>query len=466
MLLGKTSSNKFSNFLRMNRYSRDRSRSRERRRSRSRSREKSRDRDRRFLDSDRRRNVTDSRKYDDRKDFDEKRTDDRKREFRRDHDDSTRDDGNRRRKGNDFDRRDEEVRDRVSKRKINENQDDRLNGATVVGGKKGSNNHANSLDNIKTDRKKEEDEDTITSEQLEKFVEGVIDDVDEEEEARRIAEERRRRRQEILEKFQGNHSNTNSEDKSVSCTSTAAVSNGSQQGMISAAAVLLPHANNGADELEAERNAVEEEAKHDATGFDIFSCSPAGNELNNDRGGAQKRALRAALIDGEDPHLQSNWDDSEGYYKPCIGELIAGRFRTTAVIGKGVFSTVLKCVDVSKSTDDDADADVVAIKMIRNNDTMRKAAEKELSLLTAIARADPENKKHCVRLLMHTEYRNHVAMVFEPLHMNLRETLKKFGKNVGINISAVRLYARQLFVALKHISDLDIVHADLKPGTR
>ena len=28
--------------------------------------------------------------------------------------------------------------------------------------------------------------------------------------------------------------------------------------------------------------------------------------------------------------------------------------------------------------------------------------------------------------------------------MNLRETLKKFGKDVGINIGAVRLYARQL----------------------
>ena len=32
--------------------------------------------------------------------------------------------------------------------------------------------------------------------------------------------------------------------------------------------------------------------------------------------------LREALLEGEDPHLQSNWDDGDGYYKPRIGELI------------------------------------------------------------------------------------------------------------------------------------------------
>ena len=34
--------------------------------------------------------------------------------------------------------------------------------------------------------------------------------------------------------------------------------------------------------------------------------------------------------------------------------------------------------------------------------------------------------------------------------------------DVGINIGAIRLYTRQLFIALKHLSDLKIVHADIK----
>jgi serine/threonine protein kinase len=96
-----------------------------------------------------------------------------------------------------------------------------------------------------------------------------------------------------------------------------------------------------------------------------------------------------------------------------------------------------------------------AIKLIRNNDVMRKAAQRELELLREIARTDPENKKHCVRLLNHFEHRNHVALVFESMQMNLRETLRKFGKHVGINISAVRVYAKQLLVALKVSESLD-----------
>ena len=60
------------------------------------------------------------------------------------------------------------------------------------------------------------------------------------------------------------------------------------------------------------------------------------------------------------------------------------------------------------------------------------------------------------------EFRNHVALVFQFQAMNLRETLYKHGKDVGINIGAVRMYARQLLSALRHLEDLKIVHADIK----
>lgn len=127
------------------------------------------------------------------------------------------------------------------------------------------------------------------------------------------------------------------------------------------------------------------------------------------------------------------------------------------IVGKGVFSIVIKCVDLKVK-----DGEPVAIKVIRNNDTMRKAADKERSILSMIKDRDPENRRHCVRLLSHFEFRNHVALVFDYQQMNLRETLKKFGKDVGINIGAVRMYARQLLVALRHLAELKIVHADIK----
>lgn len=43
------------------------------------------------------------------------------------------------------------------------------------------------------------------------------------------------------------------------------------------------------------------------------------------------------------------------------------------------------------------------------------------------------------------------------------QVLDKFGKGVGIKISAVRIYAKQLLVSLYQLARLRIVHADIKP---
>ena len=47
--------------------------------------------------------------------------------------------------------------------------------------------------------------------------------------------------------------------------------------------------------------------------------------------------------------------------------------------------------------------------------------------------------------------------------MNLREVLKKYGKDVGLHIRAVRSYSQQLFLALKLLKRCNILHADIKP---
>jgi serine/threonine-protein kinase PRP4 len=46
--------------------------------------------------------------------------------------------------------------------------------------------------------------------------------------------------------------------------------------------------------------------------------------------------------------------------------------------------------------------------------------------------------------------------------MNLRDVVKKYGKDVGITLTAVKIYAKQLFVALKHLRNHKIIHADIK----
>ena len=51
--------------------------------------------------------------------------------------------------------------------------------------------------------------------------------------------------------------------------------------------------------------------------------------------------------------------------------------------------------------------------------------------------------------------------------MNLRSVLEKFGREdgrqVGLSLRAVQVYARQLCVALKHLKKCKLLHADFKP---
>ncbi|CAM0135470.1 unnamed protein product [Umbelopsis sp. WA50703] len=159
----------------------------------------------------------------------------------------------------------------------------------------------------------------------------------------------------------------------------------------------------------------------------------------------------------QNPSLLDNWDDPEGYYSSIIGETLDGRYHVHANLGRGVFSSVVRARDTGNNDED------VAVKIIRNNETMYKAGIKELNILKKLMEADPEDKKHVIRLRRSFEHRNHLCLVFESLSMNLREVLKRYGKDVGINIKAVRVYAQQLFLALSLLNKSNILHADIKP---
>ncbi|CAG8746425.1 3120_t:CDS:2, partial [Acaulospora morrowiae] len=154
--------------------------------------------------------------------------------------------------------------------------------------------------------------------------------------------------------------------------------------------------------------------------------------------------------------LVDNYDDADGYYRVLLGEILDNRYHVYSHLGKGVFSSVVKARDTKTEED-------VAIKIIRNNDTMYRAGMKELNILKRLMAADPENKKHVIRLYRHFEHKGHLCLVFESLSMNLREVLKRFGKDVGINIKAVRIYAQQLFLSLSLLTKCNALHADIKP---
>lgn len=195
--------------------------------------------------------------------------------------------------------------------------------------------------------------------------------------------------------------------------------------------------------------------KNQKMGFDMFASDDdyetgtknylQVNEVNN----------QISTVNGS--HLNDNWDDAEGYYKINIGETIDGHYSVYSCTGQGVFSNVVRARDINKQNQE------VAIKIIRNNHITLKSGLKELEFLRKLNEADPEDKFHCLRLFANFYHKQHLCLVFEPLSMNLREVLKKYGKNVGLHITAVRSYTRQLFRALRLLKKCQILHADIKP---
>ncbi|CAM6102700.1 unnamed protein product [Calypogeia fissa] len=300
----------------------------------------------------------------------------------------------------------------------------------------------------------------------------------EEDDVDRVKEESRKRRQAILEKYRKQEQKP--ADEQPAATEEGIIANGNMDKVVSAtapesltaekplspvevsaqsdAALSLGKALtlNGTMPLPASAagglgaGSPKSERSADMFGDDIFGESPAGG----------RRLGRGDGLALDTSGLIDNWDDAEGYYCFRIGEVLDGRYEVASSHGRGVFSTVVRARDMKAGR---GEPEEVAIKIIRNNETMYKAGQQELVILKKLAGADPENKRHCVRLLSSFEYRSHLCLVFESLHMNLREILKKFGRNIGINLNAVRAYAKQLFISLKHLRNCGVLHCDIKP---
>lgn len=160
-----------------------------------------------------------------------------------------------------------------------------------------------------------------------------------------------------------------------------------------------------------------------------------------------------------DAKLLDNWDDSEGYYKLISNELVnAGRYRMVKNLGRGVFANVAQAEDVRGNV-----GQLVAIKIIRRNDAMKKASQKEMDFLQRLNDSDPQDKRHIIRLLGSFDHKGHLCIVFEHMSKNLRDLLKEETSGHGLSFTALRAYGRQMMSGLKHLQDCEIVHADIKP---
>ena len=203
-----------------------------------------------------------------------------------------------------------------------------------------------------------------------------------------------------------------------------------------------------------QRQPAEQEPKQ-IKEFDMFAddddddmFAPADSTTRAAPSTTKAKALDQSLLD--------NWDYPDGHYRIILGELLDGRYAVQQQIGKGTFATVVRAQDIRTGN-------AVAVKIACNNETMYKAGQKEMDMLQLLNQNDPEDKKHIIRLLRHFDHKGHLCLVFENLSADLREVLKKFGRNVGLNLKAIRSYAQQMFLSLSHLKKCQILHADLKP---
>ena len=190
--------------------------------------------------------------------------------------------------------------------------------------------------------------------------------------------------------------------------------------------------------------------------FDMFAFDDDENEDEEPEiATAKGTVLDAKLLD--------NWDDADGYYKIISNELVnGGQYRMIKTLGRGVFANVAQAEDV-KDQDKEKKGRTVAIKIVRRNDLMRKASQKEMDFLRKLNESDPQDKRHIIRLLGSFDHKGHLCIVFEHMAKNLRDLLKEDTNGHGLSLQAVKMYARQMFSGLQHLRDCHIIHLDLKP---
>jgi serine/threonine-protein kinase PRP4 len=96
---------------------------------------------------------------------------------------------------------------------------------------------------------------------------------------------------------------------------------------------------------------------------DMFAEEQAQSNRLHDNVDEVAKAVPIPQAKELDIGMLDNWDDPEGYYKVILGELLNGRYHVQASLGKGMFSGVVRAMDVTSKK-------LVAIKLIRNNETM------------------------------------------------------------------------------------------------
>lgn len=149
------------------------------------------------------------------------------------------------------------------------------------------------------------------------------------------------------------------------------------------------------------------------------------------------------------------YDDESGGYVHVSHDQVAYRYEVLKVIGKGSFGSVVKAFDHKNQQ-------MVALKMVRNENRFHRQAIEEIKILATLRKKDEQNKMNVVHMFDHFMFRSHTCITFEMLSLNLYELSQK-NKFAGFSVQLVRKFAYRMLKCLKALNELKIIHCDLKP---
>jgi serine/threonine protein kinase len=128
-------------------------------------------------------------------------------------------------------------------------------------------------------------------------------------------------------------------------------------------------------------------------------------------------------LDRQHEHSTASYHGRDGYFAGGVAAVIAGRYRVMAVLGRGVFASVARCLDLASGAD-------VALKILRRaadagavSDALSISGVTETTTLRALqSQGNGSGSGHIVRLLDTFEFEGHACLVLERMHTSLRYT--------------------------------------------
>ncbi|CAL8365608.1 unnamed protein product [Lota lota] len=148
-------------------------------------------------------------------------------------------------------------------------------------------------------------------------------------------------------------------------------------------------------------------------------------------------------------------DDVEGHLVYDAGLLLNERYEVVSTLGEGAFGKVVECLDRNKS-------ERVALKIVKNIERFREAAQSEIAVLGEINSLDDDHTFACVRMLDWFDHHGHICIVFELLGLSTFDYLRE-NDFLPFTVEHIRHMAFQIFRAVCFLHRNKVTHTDLKP---